>query len=510
MTGQLAVQNFSLPSRTGSLRTYSPSAGDDRDSHGGDSDSGTVTGLRFDRAPRRFQPPALTPAASALHLFQFDNRVEPPSGPRSRVLLRPMSTSSSAPALTALCDNINSHAREHQELQEEVAEISCGFSPAENDVQQVGVQRRSQQSVPASSPSPTKNSWQSAMVHIDGDKPRSRQTSTHAGVLDSACSTDNDLPDLAHSLSIHRGPRLRHITLSEIHAADDAARRVASVRRERRVFWLLVALALVGVLSCPGAVTLAVAQAAMQNSVEETGPNEYGGNLIWNSRTLGWLVASLLVSVSATVGLAVATSARCRRRRDAVCCEDTYTAAGEEAILAQLVQSSTRGRQSVLRRDCAFGVGSRCSQRFSALLSSSGLRQPDPVSQPQESRETRTASPGWLAMDDTDSKQANSTGPLRWWPFNQLCKQDDAVAEFAGAVNNDCNVGSARINDRITPRTSDQIRDEKSDGVLAEKAITREEDRNWNKFTQDPVQLRRYVETLETRLAAVEGIQRVL
>ncbi|CAK7265736.1 hypothetical protein SEPCBS57363_001737 [Sporothrix epigloea] len=556
MACQFAVQNFSLPSRTGSLRLFSSTVVDDRDIHDGDSDPGTTTSFNSNRTPRRVPKPTLTPASSAIHLFHFNDETAAQTAARPRMLLRPMSTSSLAPALTALGDNINNHAREGSvendivNQQKEAFKAKCLVPPAIA----VGMQRADvrmttesvgtnlgenhfatsvlpewarQMSAPARSP--TKKTWQSASEQIqDGDSLDGRvqangiaNTRIHAGDANSVNSLDNELPGLARSVSIRRGPRLRHISLSEVQAADDAARRISNVRRERRVFWALVALALIGVLSCPGAVTLAVAQAAMQAGVEEIGPDENGGGPIWDSRTLGWLVASLLVSVSATAGLAVATSARCRRRRDAVGREDTYSLAGEKAVLAQLVQSGTRGgRQAAAESGLACGDGSRCSHRFSALFSNRARQHQVAASQTRETRETRQTGDsraGWVEMDDADDEPVNGTGVFCWWPLKPSTKEVSTTANLAGAENTDRIASTNEISDKVSHRFSNRSKYWKKDTGLKEKnlplpstAPVCEEDRNWNKFTQDPIQLRRYVETLEFRLATVERVHQVL
>ncbi|CAK7565398.1 MAG: hypothetical protein SEPTF4163_003315 [Sporothrix epigloea] len=467
-----------------------------------------------------------------------------------------MSTSSSAPALTAIGDNINIHARGSSEgnnvvdSQKEAYKANCLISPIKTDGMQRTDVRMTTESVgtnlggtdftasnlpewarrmSAPAKSPTKKTWQSAREQMRGGNSLDGRVQTdsientriHAGDDNSVNSIDNELPGLARSISIHRGPRLRHISLSEVQAADDAARRTANVRRERRVFWALVALALIGVLSCPGAVTLAVAQAAMQTGVEQIGPDENGGGPIWDSRTLGWLVASLLVSVSATAGLAVATSARCRRRRDAVGREDTYSLAGEKAILAQLVQNSTRGgHQAAAERDLAYGDGSRCSHRFSALFSNPARQHQVAAGQTRETRQmrqTRDSRAGWVEMDDADGEPVNGTGIPRWWPLKPSTKEVSRAANFAGAENTDRVASTTKSCDNASHRISNRTKYWKKDTGLREKGLPLpstapvcEEDRNWNKFTRDPVQLRRYVETLEFRLANVEGVHQAL
>ncbi|CAK7222322.1 hypothetical protein SCUCBS95973_004803 [Sporothrix curviconia] len=511
MASQSAVQNFSLPSRTGSIWPFSPSVGDDRNSHGshdGDSDPDTATGLNFDCSLMRSPTPALTPASSALQLFHFTDDTVARAARRSRVLPRPMSTSSSAPALTGLTEGNDERGRLEDavvaEPQTEAAlNTETGTVQKDTDVpvpanglQQTPKKSRTALNDETWPASPALSVWPRPMSVLDlspakrsqrsgkekarnGDSIRSRaQADTITNTMTHTRTNDMDLegsivddgpPSLARSISIRWGPRIRHISLSEVQAADDAARRVAAVRRERRVFWFLVGLALVGVLSCTGAVTLAAAQAAMQAGVEEIGPDENGGGPIWDARTLGWLVASLLVCASAAVGLAVATSSRCRRRRDAASREDTYSSPGEKAMLAQLVQSSTRDTDG-------------------------------------NTRETRNSRAGWVEMDDLDDldeqDQLRTNGVVsRWWPLKRQGKEaSSTVAEFGstdhskGASSSDRSNGGVFINkDLPTPN----------------EAPIHEEDRNWDKFSQDPVQLRRYVETLETRLAVVEGVQRV-
>ncbi|CAK7224900.1 hypothetical protein SBRCBS47491_005711 [Sporothrix bragantina] len=542
MAGQSSIQNFSLPSRTGSIRPFSPSVSDGRDSPDGDSDPGTATSLNFDHNLIRPPTSGLAPASSALQLFHFTDDTTARTARRSRVLPRPMSTSSSAPALTGLGDNKDEQERLNGAIvsESQTQAILTDGTAAQKKVD--GLLKNEDESGPSSGPqqtpkktrttlddncptSPTLSVWPRPMSVLDrspgkqsqrsgkdkkrtGDSLCSRtytpadtitRTHTHDLDRDLEGSIDNEPPSLARSISIRWGPRIRHISLSEVQAADDAARRVASVRRERRVFWFLVALALVGVLSCTGAVTLAAAQAAMQAGVEEIGPDENGGGPIWDSRTLGWLVASLLVCATAAIGLAVATSARCRRRRDAASREDTYSSPGEKAMLAQLVQTSTGGGGRGPSRDRECGGGSRCSHRFSALFSSRAPQHQDADGNTRETRESRA---GWIEMDDMDEQdgQGRNGGVSRWWSLKRHQNEGSTVAVFGSTENSKSIAGN----------------DGSSDGVLVNKdlptpneAPIREEDRNWDKFSQDPVQLRRYVETLETRLAVVEGVQRV-
>ncbi|CAK7243745.1 MAG: hypothetical protein STHCBS139747_005272 [Sporothrix thermara] len=512
MASHSAVQNFSLPSRTGSARPFSPSIGDD-----GDSDPGTATGLNFDRNPICSPTSALTPASSALQLFHFTDcadNVVARAARHSRMLPRPMSTSSSAPAMIGIGDNNNNDnntvvvsGTAPYTTAGDIQGNSNEPGPRENLLQTPQKTRSKLVNDNETCPdSPALSVWPRPMSVLDAvslakRSPRSGQGQQRIGgdsVLsrtqadigshheNASFNNDNDNdnenqsdepPSLARSISIRWGPRLRHISLSEVQAADDAARRVASVRRERRVFWSLVALALVGVLSCTGAITLAAAQAAMQAGVEEIGPDENGGGPIWDSRTLGWLVASLLVCTSAVVGLAVATSARCRRRRDAAADrdDDLYSSSpGEKALLAQLVQSSTRDGNT---------------------------------------RETRKSRAGWVEMEDLDEQgrqagqagqagQENRASATRWWSFEQRGKE----------ARGDCGDGSTE-RDKAAVITSI---DGANDARLVSKDLPtpgvvplHEEDRNWHKFVQDPVQLRRYVEALEARLAAVEGVRRV-
>ncbi|CAK7202021.1 hypothetical protein SEUCBS139899_004739 [Sporothrix eucalyptigena] len=540
MASQGAVQNFSLPSRTGSRRPFSPSAGD-HGSHDGDSDP--ATSLHADRMLVRSPTPVVTPASSALQLFHFTDDAVARTARRSRILPRPMSTSSSAPALTGTGDgaaaerdglDVTLVPESHTEVY--ITDGKTVFSGDDNHDEGEpdhlpGLQQtpnKNKNVLNEDPTSPTLSVWPRPMSVLDtsptkisqrlgrlqnGGSLRARDGSYNLHDLSRVATThDADLesnlnnpgpPSLARSISIRWGPRLRHIPLSEVQAADDAARRVASIRRERRVFWFLVGLALVGVLSCTGAVTLAAAQAAMQAGVEEIGPDENGGGPIWDARTLGWLVASLIVCASAAVGIAVATSSRWRRRRDG-CVGGAYDPSGEKAMLAQLVQSSTQGRgvsggrataTTTRERDC--GGGSRCSHRFSALFSN---REPQHQDADGNTRETRESRAGWVEMNDLDERDEQGRGVVpRWWSLRRKDKENNTAGDYdtenvKEIATNDGNSDGAFINKDLPTPTEVPVPDE---------------DRNWNKFTQDPIQLRRYVETLESRLAVVEGVQRV-
>ncbi|KAL1902382.1 hypothetical protein Sste5346_001362 [Sporothrix stenoceras] len=489
MAGYSAVQNFSLPSRSGTVRPFSPSVGSssghrsrlDRDNN---SDPGSDLNLVLERNRIR------SPTPTALQLFHFtdEENAARAVARRSRgTLPRPMSTSSSAPALTGAID------------------VGIAEDGGDDDITRVDHEPEIDHNVPKTPPkikiktgenphlsldpiSPTLSVWPRPMSVLDispdkkrneqAQKDKEKQTASVRGQLvlsdgahdnpvnvnvdleaNTNNSTYNEPPSLTRSISIRWGPRLRHISLSDVQAADDAARRVAAVRRERRVFWILVVLALLGVLSCTAAVTLSAAQAAMQVGVEEIGPDPSGGGPIWDVRTLAWLIASLVVCTAAAGGLAIATSARCRRRRDG---NNGAYSPTEKAILTQLIQS---GRRSVGE--------SRCSHRFSTLFAH---RPPQHLDADGNTRETRDSRAGWVEMDDMDDRSEAGTRQtvIRWWSLRK--KSKNGLSGTDGANDN------------------------------GEPVNVCDEDRNWAKFTQDPVQLRRYVEALEARLAVVDGV----
>ncbi|KJR88018.1 uncharacterized protein SPSK_10748 [Sporothrix schenckii 1099-18] len=512
MGGCSAVQNFSLPSRSGTLRPVSPrpesSSGHrsraDRDNN---SDPGSDLNLVFERNRIR------SPTPTALQLFQFADEDSTARLAMSRSkgnLPRPMSTSSSAPALTAVGS-----------MGAGVAGDGCDNDTMREDLDNGPGQKQSRPTTPQQSQSnaaanthlslgpisPTLSVWPRPMSVLDDtptqnsngvlEKEKNTLTSsvraqrvlsngTRDAFSDGNIDRDRDLeasitrhtannstynepPSLARSISIRWGPRLRHISLSEVQAADDAARRVAAVRRERRVFWILVVLALLGVLSCTAAVTLAAAQAAMQVGVEEIGPDPGGGGPIWDVRTLAWLVASLVVCTAAAAGLAIATSARCRRRRDG---NNGAYSPTDKAILTQLIQSGRR-----CRRGGGPGAESRCSHRFSTLFA----HQP-PQHQAADgiTRDTRDSRAAWVEMVDMEerSEDPNTEVMNRWWSLGRRGKGGRLTGM---GVDGTCVASGEQV------------------GI-------RDEDRNWLKFTQDPVRLRRYVEALEARLAVVDAV----
>lgn len=497
MAGSSAVQNFSLPSRSGTLRPFSPSVGSSSGHHSrADRDHDSDPGSDFNLVLERNRIRSPTPTALQLFHFTDDDTAARLAARRSRgILPRPMSTSSSAPALTGARDIGGAGDSCDDDItrvdHDPGADHSLPTTPPKNKTKEehgnlsldpvsptLSVWPRPM-SVLDTSPSKTNNeqaanenekqnaSVRGQLVFSDGagDNPvdvdidlEANNTNTNNN------STYNEPPSLARSISIRWGPRLRHISLNEVQAADDAARRIAAVRRERRVFWILVVLALLGVLSCTAAVTLAAAQAAMQEGVEEIGPDPGGSGPIWDVRTLAWLVASLVVCAAAAAGLAVATSARCRRRRGG---NNGAYSPTEKAILTQLIQSGRRGT------GVGPGAESRCSHRFSTLFAH---RPPQYQNADGNTRETRDSRAGWVEMDDVEDGSEGGTkdGVNRWWSLRRNGKGSSPGGD--GATDN---------------------------GI---PATVCDEDRNWAKFTQDPVQLRRYVEALEARLAVVDGV----
>jgi hypothetical protein len=496
MAGYSAVQNFSLPSRSGTLRPFSPSVASSSGHHSrADRDNNSDPGSDLNSALERNCIRSPTPTALQLFHFTDDDNAARLAARRSRGNLpRPMPTSSSAPALTGvngidvaedggdeditrvnhnpgddqnliMTPQKNKIRAEHGHFSLDPISPTLSFWPRPMSVLDISPTRKKTEQAangkekqPASVPSP--------LVLSDGirDNPVDVDIDLEANATTNNNSTYNEPPSLARSISIRWGPRLRHISLSEVQAADDAARRVAAVRRERQVFWILVVLALLGVLSCTAAITLSAAQAAMQVGVEEIGPDPGGGGPIWDVRTLAWLVASLVVCAVAAVGLAIATSARCRRRRDG---NNGAHSPMDKAILTQLIQSGRRGVGG------GPGAESRCSHRFSTPFAH---RPPQHQDADGHTREMRDSRAGWVEMDDMEegSEGGSRENVNRWWA---LRKKDKG-----------CLPGVEGTNDNGEPVT------------------VCDEDRNWAKFTQDPVQLRRYVEALEARLAVVDGV----
>lgn len=510
MAGYYAVQNFSLPSRSGTVRPFSPSVASssghrsrlDRDNN---SDPGSDLNSVLNSVLERNRIRSPTPTALQLFHFTDDDNAARAAARRSRgTLSRPMSTSSSAPALTGVIDfGIAEDGGDDDDItrvdHEPGMEHSIPATPQKTKIKAGGNSRLSLDPI-----SPTLSVWPRPMSVLDISphrkkneqaakykEKRGKRTASvrgHIVLSDGAHdntavdledstntnntnhSTYNEPPSLARSISIRWGPRLRHISLSDVQAADDAARRVAAARRERHVFWILVFLALLGVLSCTAAVTLSAAQAAMQVGVEEIGPDPGGGGPIWDVRTLAWLIASLVVCTAAASGLAIATSARCRRRRDGN--NGASYSSTEKAILTQLVQSGRRG---------GGGIGeSRCSHRFSTPFAH---RPPQHLDADGNTRETRDSRAGWVEMDEIESEGGSGSEAgtrntaNRWWSLRRKAKSGSPDADGTNDNGEPINVC--------------------------------DEDRNWAKFTQDPVQLRRYVEALEARLAVVDGVDGV-
>ncbi|EPE03877.1 tor pathway phosphatidylinositol 3-kinase [Ophiostoma piceae UAMH 11346] len=240
-------------------------------------------------------------------------------------------------------------------------------------------------------------------------------------------------------------------------------------RRERLIFWTLVATALIGVLSCTAAVTLAAAQAALQAGLDDV--EGVGGGIIWDSRTLGWLIASLIVCASAAVGLVVATSARCRRSRrlnrrrsrtpTPPSASPSQTAAREDKPASKEKKEAT----------------GKTTNRMSALFSSR--------------HEDGTKKGAWVEMQEMGTKRESVTEDVpKWWHFGKVQRYGDVTQDSPKASPNGSRNSSSK-------QPASNRAGSSGDGTMD----LPDEDRNWAKFSQDPAQLRRYVESLEARLA---------
>ncbi len=529
MTGP-PVQNFSLPSRSGGRRPFSPALDASFDAGfdtGFEADVDEADGDDLDRVRARerayFGRIARSPTPTALQLFRFaGDEAGAPDGfvslRRTRVPLRPMSTSSSAPALAVMGATAATAAEAAAAAAAAAAPMIAHHADAAAETEVCPASPAL--SVWPSPPTPppcvdTADKLCQTGPEKKGKDAAAGQRVKHAknnvACLQSDDSEDDDSddhdghpPSLARSISVRWGPRLRRVPLSEVQAADDAVRRVTAMRRERRTFWTLVAVALVGVLSCTAAITLAVAQAALQVGLEEDGgvgiTGGPGSGPIWDARTLGWLVASLVVCTTAAVGLVVATSARCRRGRRSGHLRSLsgFSGFGVSSRYDRCCEQVARGGGKGTGRETVCGGGSQCSHRFSALLSSravgrgaaamdgAGSVEMNEMAEITEKKRSADASEHGLLDHDrlpegdgNASEGARHGAKRRWIPFSKMRKEATAPQPETGG-------GPLALSET--------------------KASVCVEDRNWAKFSQDPVQLRRYVEGLEARLASVEGM----
>ena len=477
MDNQAGVQNFSLPNRSNSRRPFSPvppfanseySRSCNRlDNNNNKNTSMAAVNSAFQsdtRVDGRDDPidrvHVRSPTPTALQLFHFTEDAASSKNRRSsRVLPRPMSTSSSAPALGGI---------EHATPVIPVPSSSLDDRPGPCSPVSVWPRPRSERF--DRPPDRSDRTDRPELTH----RFSANETTYYLAQTEIARDTQASPPPMARSISIRWGPRLRHISMSEVQAADDAARRIAAARRERLIFWILVATALVGVLSCTAAVTLAAAQAALQAGLDDV--EGVGGGIIWDARTLGWLIASLIVCASAAVGLVVATSARCRRSRRL-----------NRWRSRTPTPPSTSPSQAAAKEDKPASkdkkeVTGKTANRLSALFSGR--------------REDATKKGAWVEMQEMEAKHESVTEDApKWWHFGgKGARYGDVTQDSSTASPKDTRDGSRNG----SPKEPAFDRAGNSgDGTMD----VPDEDRNWAKFSQDPVQLRRYVESLEARLA---------
>lgn len=255
----MSVQNFSLPSRAGS-RTGSR-AGSRADSRRDVTPNTSHENGHENHESPETLPRVRSPSPVALRLFRF------PSDAAARP--RPISTSSSAPALISAAET-----------------LGCPNSPRDSLWPHLQVAVVLQ---------PVRESRASAASHERLLLPvHDAAVQPFLPASTSSSSPQPHPPPAPHSISVRCGPRRRrNLSLSEVQAADDAARRRAAALRYRLLFWLLAGVLAANLLSGMAA----VGAAAMVAGTHADAP--------WMSRIMAWLAASLAVAAMAGMALVV-------------------------------------------------------------------------------------------------------------------------------------------------------------------------------------------------------------
>ncbi|OAA65496.1 hypothetical protein SPI_02283 [Niveomyces insectorum RCEF 264] len=433
-----AIQNFSLPGRLGHQRAVTPSRLDTPARYATTDDGHD----RGDKAHVGLRPPS----PAALQLFQFgdgtSSTLSPPGGRHHGPLprLRPLSTSSSAPVLPVGFAMTASTSSAIVPANKLVPDAKKTTAPS-IDRRNGGV-KPNIASYDADLPRPP-----SPALSVCPARPPPGTSPNDA--YDTYDTPNTHIPRFAAPL--HRTPDYRHRDHDHDHDRDHPSSllsRSVSVRcghRVRRV-------SLRAFLAADDAARRVVA--------------------VRRARRVVWLLAGTalagLLSSTAAVTLAAAQAAQAAQ---AAWVDENANKGDASSRPGQTVIAP--GTLAWLIASVAVGVAAAVG----VAIMVTGSRAGRPTLK-------NAASRPWVEMDDLragGSGVADDTDAARpwWWPSSSSPATQPVPAINKPTVNFPTTTGTAFMT-----------------------AACDNEDRNWARFARDPVRLRRYVETLEARLAA--------